>query len=232
MNKFLLSLVALSTVVLNSPIYATESSDLTQVVDPSQHVHIEYNQFNTSDSIIFDVLLGMIRDYSETHSESQLESWVSTEINATYDQEIGAWVISQVATSRYTSDEIRDLTALLLDAANRSFVTSLTSQRNLFCPKGKPLNMKRQLAALEQQNIDKRVDADFYLNFVMEKISEALGADLRAWISRIKAGYRGREYNYRTLWEGRENELNEQFLNFCNQLGQPRLVKARSGPAT
>lgn len=219
MKKYFSIILAIS---LALPLFAEQKTKDSEIVDPLQHVRITYNKFNTPDAAIFDMLLDMIRTYTETRTEAQLETWVFSQMNATWDQEADAWVTSQVETPRHSREDISELVDLLLDVANNSFQTSVTSQRKLFCPKGKPLGMEQKLAALEQRNIDKKVDEEFYLNATMESIGDIASADLRAWLSRIKSGYKAREYNYRTLWEGREDELDTQFSHLCKTLGDSK----------
>jgi len=187
--------------------------------DASEHVRLTYNQFNTPDAAVFDVLLDMIRTYTETHTESQLENWVFSQMNATWDSSAGAWITSQPDTLKYSRHEIGPVLDLLVSVANESHENSLNSKRSIFCPKGKPLNMEQKLAALEQRNIDKQVDARYYLDKTMDALGESGSADLRGWLSRIKKGYLAKEYNYRSLWAGREAELTKQFSQFCKTVG-------------
>jgi hypothetical protein len=219
MNKYFLMFFSPLLLVPSVTVIAEDENGETEVFDPSKHVRIKYNKFNTPDAVIFDVLLDEVLTNAESRTEKQLESWVFSQMNATYNSTIDAWVTSNPETVRHSRDEISSFTDLLVDVANKSFKTSEKSQKKLFCPNHKSLSFEKKLAALEQRNIDKIVDAEFFYDQTIEALDDVGRADLRAWIARIKQGYGATEYNYKTLWAGRDTELESQFSNYCESVG-------------
>lgn len=218
-TRFISLIIAI--LLFGIPAYADADADTdaARLMDPSKHVRMVYDRFNSPDSKIFAVLLTIIQTKTETSTEEKLDSWVWGEMNKTYSPELGAWVTPQLKTLRHSREEIREFVDLLLEVTDRSFETELNLRRELFCPVGKFATMEKRFAALERHYINKQVDDEYYLNYTMERISEQSRADLRAWLSRLKVGFRERVSNHRTLWAGRESLLDVAFSNFCEVFG-------------
>ena len=220
MNKLL---VFITAVVLCCTVFAQEDlenlrTNPAPLMDPSQHVRIKYDRFNTPDSMVFEAMLALIQLRLNDKGDMELEDWVVTEMNLTNIGDTDVWLTSQVETRRHSREDIREFVDLLLDVADKSQATSLKTSQKIFCPSQKFSNMEQRFVALERWNIDSSVNAVFYLNYTMERISEQASADLTAWISRFKQGYTRTKYDFRTLWAGRESELDAKFARMCEAI--------------
>jgi hypothetical protein len=191
-------------------------------IDPSQHVRIVYNEFNTPDSMLFAALLERLYLEDELNPGARLQDLVSTNMNMTFSREANAWVISQIDTPRYSTEEVRSMVEIFLDLANESYEAKINTQRKIFCPieRQKNLSKESKLKAFERWDIEKDSKAEFYFDKAVALLGEEAAADLRSWLSRMKKSYMNRRYNPRTLWEGRENELDARFERICNDLGE------------
>lgn len=138
----------------------------------------------------------------------------------TYSLDREAWLTPQLETARHSGAEIREFVDLLLEVADRSLETGMNLRRELFCPSDKFTTMQQKIEALERRDIDKQLDAEYYMNDTMERIDEQSGADLRAWLSRMKVGFKAWLYNYRTMWEGRDSGLDQEFTKWCETFGE------------
>lgn len=204
-----------------SDIPADADTDVAPLLDPSEHIRIEYNEFNTPDSRVFEAMLAVMQSYLDARSRTELEGWVFTEMNMTYNRKIEAWVTPQAETIRHSRGDIGEFVDLLLDVADKLEETTARTQLDLFCPSDKfsATDTEQIYAAAESWDKVKFENADFYLDYTMEQIGEQASADLRAWISRKKDGYSATEYNDRSLWAGRESELIARFAEICTARG-------------
>jgi hypothetical protein len=223
MQSVISVILVTSLALFGKPAYAADreaGADEAPLMDPSKHIHIVYNKHHTPDSMVFTSLLASIQSFDETtFFGKDLEDWVYQEMNTTYSMKLEAWFMPRVESRRHSREDIQELADLLLDVTNKWYDTTVNAQQDAFCHSEKFSSMEQKLTALERRVIEVDVEADFYLNYTMEQISEQSRADLRAWISRWKQGFSGTRYNTRTMWAEHESMLDANFVAMCEAAG-------------
>lgn len=110
--KSVISLILVTSLALfGKPAYAADreaEADEAPRMDPSKHIRIVYNKFNTPDSKVFEILMGRIQSFDETsYFGEELEDWVYHEMNRTYSCEIETWFMPRVESRRQSRADLR-----------------------------------------------------------------------------------------------------------------------------
>lgn len=210
-----------SSLLAALPFVVTTSYAQEQLINPSDHIRLEHTGLSAPDSMVFRTILQQVNREARSVSGEEFENWLFTEMNTYFDDQEQAWVLNLKVEPKHSRASITVFAQLLRQVAKDSEATRIRTQRELLCPVSGFKNVETRFAALERRDELKNVDDEFFLDYVYENVSDPQELSIREWIARVKPGFKNRQYNYRTLWANRTDELDADLSRFCAETNEP-----------